>query len=363
MDWTTLGVLGTLATNLANSAVQRATLTALADLASRDPAELRAFLDEHPALASQFSKYPPAPESVSEWWASVNDPAAQQALVSAAPVILGSLGGLPPLVRVAANRENAMARLSDLEEEITKRERAMERGGRFSTPSDGLALEALREKLRMEGPHLERAAEGQVQLYLYEPDADRIIEMVGTPTETTTDTITYIPGTFTSEHSFYDDSAGSVREVVSYLNHTDPDIVGFVWKDGIFPGEAEDGSVDMLRITEANDPALSETAGNRVAAFQREIIASSSSIAESTKIGMGHSWGITPVLFAEEAGAHFDQVHSLAGAGIPNGWEEASGTTYDNWGYRDALTMAQQTGLVWDGNVPGNNPAFESHVG
>ncbi|MBZ4485937.1 hypothetical protein LQ938_09850 [Microbacterium sp. cx-55] len=101
VNWTTLGVLGTLATNLANSAVQRATLTALADLASRDPAELRAFLDEHPALASQFSKYPPAPESVSEWWASVNDPAAQQALVSAAPVILGSLGGLPPLVRVA----------------------------------------------------------------------------------------------------------------------------------------------------------------------------------------------------------------------------------------------------------------------
>lgn len=357
-DWTKLGLLGALATNFTAGAAQRATLSVLADLASDDPDAVRSFLEQHPALEDQFREHPPSTTAVSDWWQAIDDPALQQALITAAPVILGSLGGLPPLVRAAANREKAKHELADLDGEIAEIETTMDRGGRYATPG---ALDSL-ENMRAERDYLERAADGEVQLYLYEPDADRIIEMVGTPSETTTHTVTYVPGTFTSEHSFYDDSESSVREVVSFLNGKDPNIIGFVWKDGTFPGEADDGSANMFRITEANDPALSEAAGERMAAFQNEIIASSTAIADSSQVGMGHSWGLTPVAFAEEAGAHFDQVHSLAGAGLPAGWEETDGTTYDHWAYTDALTMAQETGFVWNGNIPANDPAFDSQV-
>lgn len=63
---------------------------------------------------------------------------------------------------------------------------------------------------------------------------------------------------------------------------------------------------------------------------------------------------------AEVAGAEYDQIHSLAGAGMPGGWEADPGTTYSHWAYTDALTMIQETGTVWGGNIPANIPANSS---
>lgn len=39
-----------------------------------------------------------------------------------------------------------------------------------------------------------------------------------------------------------------------------------------------------------------------------------------------------------------------------------SGTAYDHWPYTDVLTMAQETGTVWNGNIPAHDRAFVSRV-
>ncbi|KIC57920.1 hypothetical protein [Microbacterium hominis] len=53
---------------------------------------------------------------------------------------------------------------------------------------------------------------------------------------------------------------------------------------------------------------------------------------------------------------------AVAGAGMPAAWRPEQGTDYEHWSYTDALSMAQATGWVWEGNNPISNPAFTSHI-
>ena len=47
---------------------------------------------------------------------------------------------------------------------------------------------------------------------------------------------------------------------------------------------------------------------------------------------------------------------------MPAEWEARPGTQYFNWGYTDALSMAQWTGGVWNGNIPSQDPSFMSRL-
>jgi hypothetical protein len=47
---------------------------------------------------------------------------------------------------------------------------------------------------------------------------------------------------------------------------------------------------------------------------------------------------------------------------MPSGWDNSSATEYYHWAYTDALTMAQETGVVWDGDIPARDSAFSSTV-
>jgi hypothetical protein len=327
-------------------------LSVLGRLSRADPEQIEELLELHPEWADMLDRYPPEPAAVNAWWDSITDPAAQQALVLAAPAVIGSLGGVPPLFRVAANRENAADRLDQIDNVIIDP----------STSDDERAA------LEAERSYLQDAVNGDVQLYLYEPETHSIIELIGTPTETTTATVTYVPGTFTTMGSFYA-ADGGVQEVASWLNQEDPNIVGFVWKEGVFPGEGVDrapshGLVEIPMFTgllEANDPRLADETGKLLAEFQAEMQASQDVLASSEKVGMGHSWGLVPIT-ASEGAIHYDQVHSLAGAGMPAEWNADSNTSYHHWAYMDALTIAQGTGAVWDGNIPATDPAFTSQV-
>lgn len=73
---------------------------------------------------------------------------------------------------------------------------------------------------------------------------------------------------------------------------------------------------------------------------------------------MGHSWGLSNITASEIAGAEYDTVISLAGAGMPDGWAPNPDTTYADFSYEDLLQRAQRTDRVWEGNVPRSDPAF-----
>lgn len=297
------------------------------------------------------------PAQVAAVWAKLSTEQ-QAALIASGALILGSLAGLPPAVRVAANKLNAERRIPGLEARIAEIEALNARGGHYSGPTAHAdELKRLREELR----YLRDVQDGTVQLYLYEPDQQSIIEMIGTPGPETKTMVTYVPGTFTSVYSFYAGQEG-VTQVTSWLNARDDSIVGFVWKRGTFPGEdPTTGGMNLGRVLEANDEAATLAKGADLAAFQREIFAASPVLGETQQVPVGHSWGLAAITASEVEGAHYDQVISLSGAGMPEDWSPENGTRYSHYAYTDILTMAQSSGAVWDGRIPATDPAFQQH--
>jgi hypothetical protein len=187
-----------------------------------------------------------------------------------------------------------------------------------------------------------------VQLYLFDPAADRIIEMIGSFGPLTSTIITYVPGTGTTMDSFSGDPRG-VQQVGDWFATRDARTVTFVTKDGRFP----------QTLLEANMPVLAESTGRRLVSFQ-EGLRQSYDPDVVTEVGVGHSWGLANVTSSEVAGARYDHVVSLAGAGMPSAWNPREGTTYSDYRYLDFLQVAQWLGQVWDGKNPGNHWAFES---
>ena len=86
---------------------------------------------------------------------------------STRPTFIGALDGLPPAIRVAANRINAANQLPDLERR------------QFTADFNHLAT----VNTNFVDPHLvyylRRVADGDVQLYLWRPEKGAIIEMAG----------------------------------------------------------------------------------------------------------------------------------------------------------------------------------------
>jgi len=210
--------------------------------------------------------------------------------------------------------------------------------------------------IRNEITYLKSVQTGDVQLYLYDRDESRIVEMIGTPGPDTTRAITYVPGTFTGMNSFY---TGGVQQIAHYLQGFVPGTVAFVYKDGKFPGEQDNAKdPDMWRILEANDEATAREAGGQLAQFQ-EGMRSDPSLGGAEQIGIGHSWGLANLTSSEVAGSEYDRVISLAGAGMLPEWDARDGTTYTDLSYYDILIHAQSKGLVWGGNNPRSNEAFK----
>lgn len=105
----TRGSLAGLITELPSGAslAKGATLT-LEELATLSVTELAALFALYPDLAQQMPESDPG--TVAEWWASLPTET-QTALVLGAPGLIGSLGGVSPVARAAANRLNAATRL------------------------------------------------------------------------------------------------------------------------------------------------------------------------------------------------------------------------------------------------------------
>jgi hypothetical protein len=116
-------------------------------------------------------------------------------------------------------------------------------------------------------------------------------------------------------------------------------------------------------ILEANDQRFARESGERLASFQRGLHADPLfSSAPPTEVAIGHSWGLADVLASEVAGAQYDHVVSLAGAGAVDDWQPDPATEYDSLRYWDTLGLAQATGGVYAGRNPQSMVVFEDRV-
>jgi len=287
-----------------------------------------------------------SPDQVFAAWAVLaQSPAANtDAFVRRWASVLGSLDGLPALVRVEANRSRVPGLLSAAEAELAALENS-------DNEDDRSRAEAIRNEIT----YLKSVQAGDTQLYLYDRDASRIIEMIGTPGPDTTRAITYVPGTFTGLNSFY---TGGVQQIATYLTNNLPGTVAFVYKDGKFPGEQNNAKEpDLWRIGEANDEDTARDAGEQLASFE-EGMRSDPLLGGVEQIGIGHNWGLSNLTGSEVAGSEYDKVISLAGAGMLPEWRPRDGTAYADLSYYDILLHAQSKGLVWGGDNPRSDDAF-----
>ncbi|XTR51488.1 hypothetical protein ACOM2C_15195 [Pseudarthrobacter sp. So.54] len=84
--------------------------------------------------------------------------------------------------------------------------------------------------------------------------------------------------------------------------------------------------------------------------------------------GIGHSWGLANVTSSEVAGARYDKVMSLAGAGMLPDWKPQPTTEYSNLYFYGLLVHGQgvtnpitNKGVLSDGNNPIHRDEFEQH--
>lgn len=288
------------------------------------------------------------PEEVAGAWAELiaNDDFDADAFIQLHATQLGSLDGLPAMVRVGANRMRMPELLRQRKAELQQ----MLRDG--PAPGDKRTL-----FLTKEISYLEQVRDGKVQLYLYDRDASRIVEMLGKIDASTQRVVTYVPGTFANLEGFYD---GDTQKISQWLVKNSPGTVAFVYKDGVFPGGETDPpwwNFPKGIVAEANDPEFGRLAGRQLASFERGMRLDPG-LGSHAQMGIGHSWGLANLTNSEVAGMHYDLVISLAGAGMPKGWAPNPTTGYFDLSYLDILIAAQREGYVWNGNNPRSNPGF-----
>jgi len=326
--------------------------------------DIAVLLAEHPRLAELLGQA--SPELVREWWDSLallrpidgdGFSAAQLALIAGAPALIGNLDGVPPPARVRANAVTA-ARQVVLNE-------ATLAGLRTRGADPALIDELEREIAYLRGA---AAVPPTVQLYTYDRAADRIVEMIGDWNAPPQRVYTYVPGTLSEMRDFWASEA-QVQDVAKFLVGNDGvDSVAFVYKDGRFPGGG--GTVFPVSTTslpvglrQANNQYFALRSGEVLAAFQRGLAVDPIfACGQTTTVGVGHSWGLANVTASQVAGADYDHVVSLAGAGMPDGWYPRPDTEYDAFRYRDSLGVGQMLGVVYENRNPQHDRAFEDHV-
>lgn len=337
-------------------AAREIVLAPLIEAARGGAGRLRTLLADHPEWVDRIRQRPPAPGDIRNWWNSLTS-AARTPLTNGAPDVVGALGGVPPLDRVAANRVVARDRITLIDRDIAHYESLLREGAMATLRAERQnALDRLTAELR----YLERVVAGDVQLVLYQPEENLIAEMIGTPGPATQRVLTYVPGTFTSVDSFY---GGGAQAMPAWLVDQDSGMVAFAWKGTEFPGDNEGRALaeQASGIREANEQCRAVPAGEALASFVDEM-RSDSYLAEARQIATGYSWGLIPVTSSELAGVHYDAVHSFAGAWVPRGWTADPTTMYFHWSYTDFLSMAQDVGLVGEGRNPDTTPGFSTHI-
>lgn len=234
-----------------------------------------------------------SPEEIMRLWAALSE-SERADLIRRYPREIGNTDGIPLGDRISAHREGARARLSD------------------PTLSDG------------ERAYLERVASGERALIVFDPESDRIVEMIGELRPETHTIITYVPGTGASLNGFYD---GSAQQVAQYLVDRDNSngTVAFVYKDGPW------ASWNPLSEHGNSRDEFANNRGADLARFQESL--TREGLGGAARVGIAHSAGFSALTGSEVAGAEYDDVVSLGGSWIADGWSPRDGTDYAHYQY------------------------------
>lgn len=325
------GALGVFARGGAAALPRGGLLTLVASLSEAD---LRALVAVHPEVLDQIRSAPAA--EVATWWGALVN-GTRTLLVNGIPELIGTLGGIPAVVREAANRIVAAANLEGL-----LRERSLLTGEGPPTlgPPSRLAnpwllrqiIHQFNEQqyvdrlaaLDSEIAYLERVVAGDVSLYHYDRDRQQIIEMFGDVAKADV-IMSFMPGTNTTMESFYSSTQNTGLTALTRLMVDEPpagvDAAGFVLKQGLFPNLAP----PEVAVFGPQVNLWALPLGSRYAAFEEELDV----ITDSTPLlSVEHSFGSSPGGQAERLGADFQARVVLAGIGMLESWEPRDGTAY-----------------------------------
>lgn len=310
------GLSGILANSvgLPGSAAASGRTPSLEQLAELSEIELAILFALQPGLARQLQSES-QPADVAAWWRTLTTDQ-QTAFVLGAPALIGSLGGIAPASRVAANLVNAHHRIQAIDaEQASTAALAAERGGRYSMPG---AL-ANASTLAQEREYLERAVRGDIQLYLYDPEQGALIEMTGDPA-TAKSALFVVPGTNTTMQSFM--GAGDVTDFARYqvdVADRRAPVLAFTVLAGSMPQLL--GSI----FEGPQNNTVATAAGASYARFVKEIDAVMPSM---PTLSYEHSAGSQVGSAAESNNAHFDVRYLAAGVGATDGFQTNRDTEY-----------------------------------
>lgn len=298
---------------------------------------------EHPALLRDL-----APQEVARWWNALDSQERRRFLISHS-LIAGNTNGIPFSDRIKANRFNAQ---NELDRMNLPKSPEQKYGGSAQTvtgpdvgPQD--AEDGDPDKIN----YLKSVVKGDVQLAAYDPAKHSLVEMIGRLSAKTNHIITYVPGAFTNDSSFFKHQVQGLSNYVVQNNKAGSS-VAFVYKGGEFP----DGSVPDGLLEARGDSFLSANAP-QLAAFQESVDVENTTIRAKTS-NISHSWGARLTSGSEMAGAHYDQVIALSGAALDPSWKPQPGCEYLSMSYPDPLQTAEQLGVVGI-NYPMKDPHFE----
>lgn len=300
-------------------------------------------------------------------------PEQQQALIDNHHVEIGAMNGIPFEARVRANDKNIDREVGELDKQIADLRRQLETGEFKDNKLTFWSNEGENERKEVEAriAQLEgrrdyfetlRSGDGNGAV-LFDPDNNRVIEMIGDPTRAdTTEVITMVSGTNTTINDVGGYSA-MPKYLVDQAENIGQNAVGFNFYDGRFQGEGEWISW-VGDHANSNDRHLQQLGAN-LAEFQEGLALEDFSRSADNNV-IGHSAGHSVVTASEVASkyrdgvpdAHYDHLHSLSGSYMPEGWAPQGGTEYDHYAYNgEPITLVG----VGKENVPHSSPVYENH--
>ncbi|MDL9981087.1 hypothetical protein [Microbacterium candidum] len=267
-------------------------------LTTSTPAEL-AVLSAHEMTALHALAASTPPRAVDDWWRSLST-ARQNALIAGVPALIGRWDGVPPRARVAANRNLAGEELRRLTKDAAA----------FSVSADYLR-------------YLRRAADGQVQLYLWDPQHSAVIEMTGDP-QTARSILFVVPGTNSDVSSFTaaDPVTAFARWQVAHARPADG-VVAFTVMTGPMPHL----TMDLVALW-SNGPQNNAFAFERGREYARFVEGVEDALPRVPTVSFEHSYASAIGSAAERDGARFSARFLAASVGAPAGYRPVSGTEY-----------------------------------
>lgn len=291
---------------------------------------------------------------VRAWWLALSA-GQRREFIQEYPGQAGNTNGVPFVDRIEANKANAQNRIDWLAEHDPEPKLDLLLVALDTSYPGRFAAEHEQWETRQSGlGYLQKVADGKIQLAAYDPAGNSIVEMTGTYDGQTSTAITYVPGTKTTEASFY---GGGPQSVARGLVESDKTggTVAFVYKGTEFP---DGGDIEAFLVEAKSDTFVAETSPV-LRDFQAAVELEKPAGAQT--VGIGHSWGFRNIAGSETDGARYDKVIALSGAAMPPGWTPQQATAYSSFTYPDVLLTAERSGVVGD-NYPMKEPAFDKHV-